>query len=345
MKHILTAVMLLWSSGLQAGIDHSAESLNIRLTGGASRCAGQLQMKFNNVWRPVDDPKFGWNLKTAASVCQKLDCGSALSAKIQQKYTSRLVWKVKASSVQSASALREDVKMQSQYSLSSLDITCSDSVRLVNGSTLCSGRLEVRANQSWYSICKDGFDWQEAEVACREIGCRAPLNFQSELYESNNPSRWRKEFNCWGNESSLLDCDTHESERKPCPHVELQCSEPDDVRLVAEDSHCAGRLEMRLLDQWKPVDGLHGDLKSATSVCKQLNCGLALSAELKVSSSKYVWGIISSDAPLREHVSTRPWFSQFSLDITCSANVKLATKTQEALSSSPYHLQYSQRWK
>ncbi|XP_049419906.1 collagen alpha-1(XIV) chain-like [Epinephelus fuscoguttatus] len=42
--------------------------------------------------------------------------------------------------------------------------------RLVNGTGLCSGRLEVKSNQSnqsWSSVCEDDFDQQDAEVVCR----------------------------------------------------------------------------------------------------------------------------------------------------------------------------------
>ncbi|XP_034741685.1 uncharacterized protein LOC117953078 [Etheostoma cragini] len=48
-----------------------------------------------------------------------------------------------------------------------------DSVRLEDGTSLCSGRLEVKTNQStqrWFSVCEQDFDQQDAEVVCRELG-------------------------------------------------------------------------------------------------------------------------------------------------------------------------------
>lgn len=94
---------------------------NIRLMGGATRCDGELEMKLDNVWKPVDDPSFDWNLRTAAVVCRQLDCGSAVSAKI--KYSNQHVWKIKASSLQSGFAPRDSMKPR--YSSSSMEITCS----------------------------------------------------------------------------------------------------------------------------------------------------------------------------------------------------------------------------
>ncbi|CAJ1053219.1 scavenger receptor cysteine-rich type 1 protein M130-like [Xyrichtys novacula] len=279
-------------------------------------------MKFNNEWKSVDDPKFGWNLRTAAAVCEELKCGSALSAKVQQSFTRRLVWKIEASSFQSGFALGHNVSMKAQYSASSLEIICTESVRLVNGSSLCSGRLEVRPQQSWSSVCKDGFDQRGAEVVCREISCGALLNTRSELHASDNTPVWRKELKCRGDESTLLDCDNLESKRENCIPVRLTCSEPDNLRLVDESRSCAGVLEMELQDEWKPVDGLAEDITSATTVCRQLHCGFAMSAKIKPRAKTFMWGItasgVESGSALREHVSARQWFSSSSMEIICS---------------------------
>ncbi|XP_045568924.1 scavenger receptor cysteine-rich domain-containing group B protein-like [Salmo salar] len=57
-------------------------------------------------------------------------------------------------------------------------VTCSESVRLVDGAGLCSGRVEVKSNQSWASVCEADFDRQDAEVVCGELGCGAPAALQ-----------------------------------------------------------------------------------------------------------------------------------------------------------------------
>ncbi|XP_065811071.1 scavenger receptor cysteine-rich type 1 protein M130-like [Labrus bergylta] len=127
--------------------------------------------------------------------------------------------------------------MRVQNSTSSLEIICSESVRLVSGSSMCSGRLEVRSNQSWSSVCKGGFDWQDAEVVCREISCGDLLKFLWEPYESKNPPKGRKEFKCRGNETTLLDCDTDESKGETCSFVKLDCSMPVNVSLTMKRGH------------------------------------------------------------------------------------------------------------
>ncbi|XP_071360716.1 CD5 antigen-like [Trachinotus anak] len=323
MNSILTGFILLWSSGLQAEAKNdSPEPGDIRLNGGANRCAGGLEMKLHNDWKPVDDLYFGWNLRTSAAVCKQLDCGSAVSAKIKESILSSFVWKINTSSIQSDSAPRQYVSMKPQYSFSSLEITCSESVRLVNGTTLCSGRVEVRAEESWSTVCDGDFDWQDAEVVCRELGCGAPLNLQRLVYENIQAPEWTKEFRCRENESTLLDCDSYESARNTCSPVGLTCSEPDNVRLVGGGSRCAGRLEMKHQGDWKPVDGFEGLRKSADLACTQLKCGPVVSTKIKSSAVKSMWGIISSRvqsrSALREFVSTRPWYSSFNLEVACS---------------------------
>ncbi|XP_031172843.1 soluble scavenger receptor cysteine-rich domain-containing protein SSC5D-like [Sander lucioperca] len=121
MDHLLLLLLLLWSSGLQAeGELNSTES--VRLVGGASRCAGTLEVKHEGEWRPVDGFYSGWTLKTAAAACRELDCGSAVSVE-REKSSDRSVWGISSGCVESGSALRECAESDSSSSF--LHLTCS----------------------------------------------------------------------------------------------------------------------------------------------------------------------------------------------------------------------------
>ena len=104
-----------------------------------------------------------------------------------------------------------------------------------NGTTLCSGRVEVRSDASWLSVREGDFDQQDAEVVCRELGCGAPSVLQRALYGEANVSMWTKEFECKGNESVLLDCGTSNSTRNtssPYKSVGLTCSGKRQAKLL-----------------------------------------------------------------------------------------------------------------
>ncbi|XP_071389013.1 scavenger receptor cysteine-rich type 1 protein M130-like [Centroberyx affinis] len=338
------------SPGKAVGLTCS-EPDDVRLVGGASRCAGGLEMKQHGDWKPVDNQWFSdWNLKSAALVCRQLDCGSAVSTEKRKDSSLRSVWRIDSSCLQSGSTLRECVSTESASSTSSLQITCSESVRLVDGTSLCSGRLEVKSNQSWSSVCEADFDQQDADVVCRELGCGAPSVLQGALYGEVEAAMWTKEFQCEGNESVLLDCGSSGSARNTCSPgkaVGLTCSEPDDVRLVGGASRCAGGLEMKQHGDWRPVYDEYWNLKSAALVCRQLDCGSAVSTgRRKDSSERSVWRIrsfcLQSGSTLRECVSTGSDSSSSSLQITCSESVRLVDGT--SLCSGRLEVKSNQSW-
>ncbi|XP_039464782.1 scavenger receptor cysteine-rich type 1 protein M130-like isoform X2 [Oreochromis aureus] len=60
----------------------------IRLVGGASRCAGILEVKLGE-WRPVHTLRL--TLKEAAAFCEHLNCGSDVSVK-QRNSSNRPLW-------------------------------------------------------------------------------------------------------------------------------------------------------------------------------------------------------------------------------------------------------------
>ena len=50
-------------------------------------------------------------------------------------------------------------------------IVCpSGDIRLVGGSAADEGRVELCLNNAWGTICDDGFDVNEANVICRQLG-------------------------------------------------------------------------------------------------------------------------------------------------------------------------------
>ncbi|XP_071353389.1 scavenger receptor cysteine-rich type 1 protein M130-like isoform X2 [Trachinotus anak] len=286
------------SSGKAVGLT-CTDPEDVRLVGGANLCAGRLELKHHGEWKAVNNLDFLWNLKASDVICGWLGCGSSVSTEKIEYLVKQPVWWLNSSCVQSENTLRECVDIRKPFSYSSLEINCSESVRLVNGTNLCSGRLEVKSDQSWSSVCEDDFDQQDAEVVCRELRCGAPSEVQGALYGEVEAPVWTKELQCWGNESLLLDCERSGSATKTCSPdkaVGLTCSVPQDIRLVEEASRCAGELQMKNQGEWRPVadwDSQWNQMSAAT-VCRQMDCGSMVSTEYTYcNSDRLVWWIKS----------------------------------------------------
>uniref|UniRef100_A0A3Q3WU44 SRCR domain-containing protein n=1 Tax=Mola mola TaxID=94237 RepID=A0A3Q3WU44_MOLML len=273
------------------------------LVGGASPCAGSLEQKQWGDWKPVYDEYEKWTSTSAAAVCRQLDCGSLVSLRrtLVPVYIPTFSTYLKPLQLEINCHQCHNLQMQIQLQVetykrqnkanagtlcsSSTSATSTDSVRLVSG-TPCSGRLEVKSNQSWSSVCEDDFGQQDAEVVCRELGCGAPERLQGALHGEVEVLVRAKVFQCQGLESTLQDCGGFSSARNPCPpyqDVNLTYS----VRLTGKNNRCAGTLEIKNQGEWRPVNkqGSSWDHQSAAAVCAELECGPVVFTEQTYNSS------------------------------------------------------------
>ena len=80
-------------------------------------------------------------------------------------------------------------------------------LRLVEGNWSGEGRVEIFHNDSWGTICDDGWDIKDARVVCRELGygdaIRAPKFAHFGL--GSGPI-WLDDVQCRGNERSIVNC-------------------------------------------------------------------------------------------------------------------------------------------
>uniref|UniRef100_A0AAZ1XL81 SRCR domain-containing protein n=1 Tax=Oreochromis aureus TaxID=47969 RepID=A0AAZ1XL81_OREAU len=263
----------------------------IRLAGsGSSRCSGRVEVYRDNMWGTVSDNN--WDLNDAEVVCRQLNCGSALEATLSSKFGAGTgqVWLSDVTCSGNESSLTECQHTgwgnyyYYYYSLHSYDVgvMCSGVIRLTgSGSTRCSGRVEVYHNNSWGTVCDDGWDLNDAEVVCRQINCGSALQApRSAHFGAGTGQIWLDHVTCSGNESSLTECQHSGFGSNTCEHGQdaaVICS--DLIRLAGSgSSRCSGRVEIFHNNMWGTVTDYKWDLNDAEVVCRQLNCGYALRA-------------------------------------------------------------------
>ena len=80
-------------------------------------------------------------------------------------------------------------------------------VRLVNGFTEYEGRVEVYYNGTWGTVCNYGWDLNDAEVVCRQLGYVRAVDVA--FYGRGSGQIWLNYVNCDGTESTIGEC-SHE---------------------------------------------------------------------------------------------------------------------------------------
>ncbi|XP_038068377.1 deleted in malignant brain tumors 1 protein-like isoform X4 [Patiria miniata] len=205
----------------------SASSYQVRLVGGATSSEGRVEVLIGGVWGTVCDDS--WGLSDAMVVCRQLDLGEALSAPVSAQFGQG-----------SGPIVMDDVGCTgSETQLSSCSFTqdhncghnedagviCggsleSGTLRLVGENTY-EGRVEVYHDGLWGTVCDDGWDVDEANVVCNQLGFHGASSAESNAhFGSGNGSIFLDDVDCAGDESRLVDCSHNGWLVHDCSHQE-----------------------------------------------------------------------------------------------------------------------------
>ncbi|MBN3320798.1 C163A protein, partial [Atractosteus spatula] len=262
-----------------------------RLANGSDPCSGRVELEYNGKWGTVCDQY--WDLRDASVLCRQLGCGVAVAAPGQAWFGERegSVWKdhflcdgsEAHLSLCATSALggvlcshRDDAGL-----VCSGPVLSAQDVRLTGGRSHCEGRVEVQYNRTC-CILMGSWDNKEASVVCRQLGCGSVV----QIYNSSLVVCLTG-IQCLGDESDLVNCSSPQTVScSPGQEVALLCSTQRSLRLVGGGDDCAGRLEVYHSGSWGTICDDSWDLADSQVVCRQLQCGTALSAPVPASFSQ-----------------------------------------------------------
>nr|NP_001268828.1 BoWC1.1 precursor [Bos taurus]ACI62172.1 WC1 [Bos taurus] len=281
-----------------------SEFLALRMVSEDQQCVGWLEVFYNGTWgsvchNPMEDI-------TVSMICRQLGCGDSgtLNSSVGLREGSRPRWVDGIRCWKTDTSLWQCPSDPWNYTSCSPKeeayISCAGSrqLRLVDGDSPCTGRVEILNQGSWGTICDYSWDLDDARVVCRQLGCGKALDATlSSSFGAGSGPIWLDNVKCTGNESHVWRCPSRGWGKHYCDHSRdagVICS--GFLRLAGGDGPCSGRVEVYSGEAWIPVSDGNFTLPTAQVICAELGCGKAVS--------------VLGHVPFRES-SARVWAEEF----------------------------------
>ncbi|XP_038072908.1 LOW QUALITY PROTEIN: uncharacterized protein LOC119741237 [Patiria miniata] len=254
----------------------------IRLVDGATDNEGRVEILFNGQWGTVNSE--GWDSRDASVVCRQLGFyghnSSVGSAYFGEGTGTILITYVGClgNEHRLTDCAFEGWGVLASHALD-VGILCQTDndfpVRLVGGTSVRNGALEINFRGDWGSVSSDKWNaLQDASVVCRELGFNG-LHISYALNRLFVSSSLLQGVECSGEEMVLADCAIDGwLLAKTSYRVFVSCGIDDEafltVRLVDGLSSTQGRLEVNFDGHWESINSKNWDDAATSVVCRQL---------------------------------------------------------------------------
>ncbi|XP_031559299.1 deleted in malignant brain tumors 1 protein-like isoform X2 [Actinia tenebrosa] len=260
----------------------------VRLMDGKTPNKGRVEVRYKGTWGTICNEE--WDIWDAYVVCHMLNYSKAVTATTASVKGTAHIW------------LKELDCFGSQESIDQCryvgwgntggcnhsrdaGVVCGNAihvnVRLVNGKTPNEGRVEVRYNDTWGTICNDGYwDIQDAYVVCHMLNYSKAVTATTASIKGTGPI-WLNGLGCLGYEESIDQC-RHAGwgNTSGCDHSRdagvicgnLTSEETAiEVRLVGDQNH-TGKVEIKYNGTWGVVCDWSRwwDIRDAHVICRML---------------------------------------------------------------------------
>ncbi|XP_072122587.1 scavenger receptor cysteine-rich domain-containing protein DMBT1-like isoform X1 [Mobula birostris] len=212
--------------------------LQLRLSGSDDACAGRLEIYYNGSWGTVCDDS--WDQVDANVVCKQLGCGYVLEEKIILDCCGQgtgIIWldEVNCSGNESHLWKCPSAPWGQHDCTHKKDVTVSCSehkeIRLMNGDRRCEGRVEVRYNGTWGTVCSETLDKNAANLICKQMKCGPLISiiYDAFQYGKGNGPIWLDELKCSSYERTFWQC-------RADPWGKHNCDHREDAGVVCEEA-------------------------------------------------------------------------------------------------------------
>ncbi|XP_078382499.1 uncharacterized protein LOC144665190 isoform X3 [Oculina patagonica] len=144
------------------------------------------------------------------------------------------------------------------------------------------GRVEIFYDGQWGTICDDGWDMNDANVFCRQLGFnRAIRAYSSATHGQGTGPIWMDDVACSGSETHMHKCRHRGWGQHDCTHsrdASVMCAYGSSVVRLRGGGYHYGRVEVYRDGRWGTVCGRSWDMREANVVCRELGFKSAVNA-------------------------------------------------------------------